>query len=258
ERDKSRPIQYERAVADEKSFASEWNTDIINPMYPTPENMAVYAETHTHPERPFIMCEYAHAMGNSLGNFKDYWDLIRGNKHAFQGGFIWDFVEQGLKEVTSKGDTIYAYGADYGPEDVPSDKNFMCNGIFAPDRSPNPHAWEMKKVYQNIHTDLISNKSIQVFNEKFFTDLSDVSLSWELIVDGVRKQRGEVSRLTVPPQHKQIIALPLRIPKNGEVFLNVEYRLKNDRPLVEKGHILASEQLLIRKGTEVPLAVRSQ
>lgn len=255
ERDKTRPIQYERAVANGKTFSAEWNTDIINPMYPTPENMIAYAEEHQHPDRPFIMCEYAHAMGNSLGNFKDYWDIIRGNKHAFQGGFIWDFVDQGLLKVTSKGDTIYTYGGDYGPEDVPSDKNFMCNGIFAPSRIPNPHAWEMKKVYQDIHTNLISIKSIQVSNEKFFTDLSDVSLSWELIVDGIRKQRGEIARLTVPPQHKQIIALPLRIPRNGEVFLNVEYRQKTDRPLVEKGHLLASEQLVIREKENSTLAV---
>jgi beta-galactosidase len=243
--DTSRPIQYEQGVANYNTFATQWNTDVINPMYSTPENMKQYAATRTVTEKPFIMCEYSHAMGNSLGNFKDYWDLIRGNKHAFQGGFIWDFVDQGLLKITAKGDTIYAYGGDYGPANVPSDNNFMCNGIFHPNRRPNPHAWEMKKVYQSIHTKWKGNNSIEIYNENFFTDLSNLKLVWELVVNGVRKQSGEVSSINVQPTQSTTITLPLQVTANGESFVNIAYRLKQAQPLVPAGHIVAEEQLAV-------------
>ena len=117
QRDPSRPIQYERAVQ-YRDYSVEFDTDIVNPMYPSPESMVEYAQNNPEPAHPFIMCEYAHAMGNSMGNFKDYWDIIRTHHKQFQGGFIWDFVDQGLQEVTADGDTIYTYGGDYGPGKV--------------------------------------------------------------------------------------------------------------------------------------------
>lgn len=243
--DTTRPVQYEQGVANNTSFASEWNTDVINPMYPTPDNMKTYAANHAVTERPFIMCEYAHAMGNSLGNFKDYWDLIRGNKHAFQGGFIWDFVDQGLLHVTAEGDTIFMYGGDYGPASVPSDNNFLCNGIFHPNRRPNPHAWEMKKVYQNIHTRWKGNNNIEIANEHFFTGLLNVKLYWELVVNGVRKQSGEVNAIDVPPQRSATITLPVQVPRAGEAFINISYRLKQAELLLPAGHVIAEEQLAV-------------
>ncbi len=242
-RDTTRPIQYERAVTNNQNFAAEFNTDVINPMYPTPESMVRYAKDNSNPGRPFIMCEYAHAMGNSLGNFTDYWNIIRENKHAFQGGFIWDFVDQGLLKITPKGDTIYTYGGDYGPADVPSDNNFNDNGLFYPDRNPNPHAWEMKKVYQNIETKLAANNSISVYNENFFKDLSDVRLEWEVVVDGKRTQSGILDDINVLPHTTKEFKLPVQTPASGEAFLNVVYKQKEDHLLVPENHIIAYEEM---------------
>ncbi|WP_223808926.1 glycoside hydrolase family 2 TIM barrel-domain containing protein [Rufibacter hautae] len=259
-RDASRPVQYERAVADYKTFTWEWNSDIIVPMYPTPEGMAAYAKANPTPERPFIMCEYAHAMGNSLGNFTDYWQLIRENKHAFQGGFIWDFVDQAFQDVNAAGDTIYTYGGDYGPKDrgVPSDKNFNCNGIFYANREPYPHAWEMKKVYQDVHSTLVNPTTIAVYNEKLFTGLENVKLEWELVVDGVKKKSGEITKLEVGPQKTTQVKVPVKLPTSGEAFLNLTYKLKKAEPLVPAGHIIAKEQLTLRKSSPQQLALRGQ
>lgn len=242
-RDTSRPIQYEQAVADYSSFATQWNSDIINPMYPTPANMLRYSQEHPSPSRPFIMCEYAHAMGNSLGNFKDYWDIIRKNKNSFQGGFIWDFVDQGLRKITPAGDMIYAYGGDFGPANVPSDNNFLCNGLFNPDRKPNPHAWEMKNVYQAIHTKWEGNNKISIYNENFFKDLSNVRMDWAVIVDGTTKLAGKLDDVNVAPHATKQFTLPLDSFSNGEIFLNVVYRQKGYDPLIPEGHVLAWEQL---------------
>ncbi len=236
----TRPVQYEPAV---HGIEAEFNTDIINPMYPGPDELLTYAKKNPDPARPFIMVEYAHAMGNSLGNFKDYWNIIRENKKDFQGGYIWDFVDQGLLKVTDKGDTIYTYGGDYGPKDVPSDNNFNDNGVFYPNRQPNPEAWEMKKVYQNIHTKLVGKNVVSVYNENFFKDLSDVKLEWQIVADGEEKQSGTVADINVLPQATKEITLPLQIPDTGEVFLNITYKLKEQNPLLEKDHIVAQEQL---------------
>jgi len=238
--DSSRPVQYERAVVG--SFKTEFNTDVVNPMYPTLSSMLEYARKNPHPNKPFIMCEYAHAMGNSLGNFKDYWDIIRGNPKIFQGGFIWDFVDQGLLKITEKGDSIFAYGGDYG-KDLPSDNNFMCNGIFHPNRNPNPHAWEMKKVYQNIHTTLVNATTIAVYNENYFNDLSDFGLEWNVTVNGFVKQSGKIDKLEVKPHAKAEIVLPLKVQPEGEAFLNVVYKQKSAKLLIPAGAVMASEQL---------------
>jgi beta-galactosidase len=244
QKDHSRPVQYERAVSEYTHFTTEFNTDIDNPMYPYPSQMLDYAKNNPQPKKPFIMCEYAHAMGNSLGNLKDYWDIIRGNPNHFQGGFIWDFVDQGLQKITTSGDTIYAYGGDYGVN-LPSDNNFMCNGLFYPNRNPNPHAWEMKKVYQNIHTSLIDKNTISIYNENFFNDLSDIRLEWNLAVDGIVKQSGVIDQLNVKPRASQEIKLPIQMPVIGEVFLNVVFKRKTEKLLVPSGFIVADEQLLL-------------
>jgi beta-galactosidase len=243
QRDVTRPVQYERAVSSYQSFSTEFNTDIDNPMYPDPSSMEAYARHNPHPAKPFIMCEYAHAMGNTLGNFKDYWDIIRGNPNQFQGGFIWDFVDQGLKKITDKGDTIFAYGGDYGPKGTPSDNNFLCNGVFYPNRNPNPQAWEMKKVYQDIHTRLINSNTISVYNENFFKDLSDVRMEWNVIVNGTIRQSGKLDDVNVLPHATREFTIPVKIPKEGEVFLNVIYRQKQEKNLIPVNHIVAEEQL---------------
>lgn len=245
QRDTIRPVQYERAVSNYGTFSTEFNTDIVNPMYSHPGSMIEYAKNNPHPEKPYIMCEYAHAMGNSLGNFKDYWDIIRGNPKQFQGGFIWDFVDQGLKKITDKGDTIFAYGGDYGPKGTPSDNNFLCNGLFYPNRNPNPHAWEMKKVYQNIHTKLVKNNIISVYNENFFTDLSDIRMEWKLLVDGVVKQSGSLADINVLPHATKEFTLPVKVPKEGEVFLNIVFKQKQEKNLIPKDHVVAEEQLFV-------------
>ena len=245
QRDTIRPVQYEQAVVNYNNYATVFNTDIINPMYCLPSRMVEYAKNNPHPSKPFIMCEYAHAMGNSLGNFKDYWDIIRGNPKQFQGGFIWDFVDQGLKKVTDKGDTIFAYGGDYGPAGLPSSNNFVCNGIFYPNRKPNPHAWEMKKVYQNIHTLMADKNTISVYNENFFTDLSNIYMEWNVTVNGSIKQSGTVTDVNVMPHSIKEFIIPLKVFSEGEVFLNVVYKQKKEKLLVPGNHIVAEEQLLV-------------
>lgn len=247
--DTTRFVQYEGAVSSNSTlYLKERNTDIMCPMYSSPQSMLKYLKNNPEPKMPFIQCEYAHAMGNSMGNFKDYWDIIRGNKKHFQGGFIWDFVDQALLKVKPNGDTIYTYGGDYGPKGTPSDNNFLCNGIFFADRRPNPHAWEMKKVYQNILTEKATGNNIRIFNENFFSDLSNVRLIWEIQQDGNVIQSGKVENLSVLPQQVQEISLPYNLPaKGGEIFLNVYYHQKQARDLIPANHLIAMEQLLLSK-----------
>lgn len=239
----SRPVQYEQAISGKKDWVMDPNSDIIAPMYASLDGMLEYRDKTPQPVHPFIQCEYAHAMGNSLGNFKDYWDLIRGNKKHFQGGFIWDFVDQAFEKINANGDTIYAYGGDYGPANVPSDKNFLCNGIFFANRRPNPHAWEMKKQYQNIWTTKADANAISVYNEQFFKDLGDVKLIWEVVSDGVKVQGGEIETLSIGPQQTVKMNIPYQVPAQGENFLNVYYIQKVERNLVPVGHLVALDQL---------------
>lgn len=245
ENDATRPVQYEKAVNNYNTYSTDENTDIVNPMYSMPDKMLAYAKNNPQPVKPYIMCEYAHAMGNSLGNFKDYWDIIRGNPKQFQGGFIWDFVDQSLIKITEKGDTIFAYGGDYGPAGTPSDNNFLDNGLFSPLRKPNPHAWEMKKGYQNIHTTLVNSNTISIYNENFFVDLSDVRMEWMVTVNNDLIHLGEIVNLRVPPHTTKEFTLPIGELKAGEAFLDVVYLQKMDKLLVPKDHVVAEEQLAL-------------
>jgi len=242
-RDSTRPIQYERAVADYRTLTWDWNSDIVCPMYPSPAAMLAYVKINPSPQRPFIMCEYAHAMGNSLGNFKDYWDVIRANKHAFQGGFIWDFVDQCFQRVNAKGDTVYTYGGDYEPKEAITDWNYASKGIFYANRTPYPHAWEMKKLYQDIHSKLAGEQKIKIYNEKFFTDLSNVKLNWEIISNGKKVQAGQINNLDIKPQDSAIISIPYKKELAGETFLNLSYSTKSAELLIPKDHVVATEQL---------------
>lgn len=250
-RDKSRPIQYERATAgawDGKDLKFEWDSDIIDPMYSSPNKMEEYIIANPNPSRPYIQCEYAHAMGNSMGNFKDYWDVIRKYPN-FQGGFIWDMIDQSVYKTQPDGTKIFAYGGDFGPKDVPSDNNFLDNGVFNPERKPNPHAFEMRNVMQNILTswDNKATATIKVYNEFSFKDLSNVSLHWTLILDGIKQDTGVIDYLAIDPTQSKTYTLPIKLgdKKFQEAFVNISYQLKQDEPFLPKGFEIATEQLTL-------------
>lgn len=243
QRDSSRPVHYSNGMGGyvNPDPAIKNNSDINCSAYPSPGNMESYAKNTPNPSRPTITCEYAHAMGNSLGNFKEYWDAIRAYPHALQGGFIWDFADKSLLKITEKGDTIFTYGGDYGPRGVPSDGIYLDNGIFNPLRNPNPQAWEMKKGYQNIQTKLVGKNKISIYNENFFKDISDIRLEWEVIANGEQKQSGILEDINVPPQTVKEFTLPIKFP-TGEVLLNLTYKQKNAHLLVPADHVVAIEQ----------------
>ena len=248
-RDKSRPIQYERATVggwDGKTLKFDWDSDIIDPMYSSPNKMEEYIEAIPNPTRPYIQCEYAHAMGNSMGNFKDYWDVYR--KHPnFQGGFIWDMIDQSVYKTLPDGTRILAYGGDFGPKDVISDNNFVNNGVFTVERKPNPHAFEMRNVLQNILTswENASTATIKVYNEFSFKDLSNVSLHWKLVLDGKDDISGVIDNLEINPNESKSYTLPINLDGKQfkEAFIDVTYHIKQDEPFLPKGFEIATEQL---------------
>lgn len=235
--DPTRPVQYERADR-------EWNTDIYCPMYFTPSQIEAYAKS-PDADKPLILCEYAHAMGNSLGNFIDYWNIIEAYD-KLQGGFIWDWVDQGLAATTPEGKHFWAYGGDYGPEGTPSDDNFLINGIVFPDRRVKPHTAEMKHVYQNIKFSPVDlqNGLIAVKNANYFISLGEYDFKYEVTAGGERVARGKFSLQTAPMQTDTVkIKLP-RIQKNGrEYFLNITATQKNDKGLIPAGHEVATGQI---------------
>jgi beta-galactosidase len=237
-RDPSRPVQYERAEL-------RPHTDIYCPMYASIEEMLKYASTKQ--ARPLIQCEYAHSMGNSTGNLRDYWDAIESHDQL-QGGFIWDWVDEGFAAKTAKGEPFWAFGGDYGPPDVPSDQNFCCNGLVAPDRTPHPALNEAKKVYQYVKivpADLAAGR-IELRNRYGFMALDRFDLDWEITADGTVLNSGKVERPAVAPGAAKVVrlAVPKFQPKPGvEYFLNVSLRTRDDWAGVPKGHVVAAEQM---------------
>lgn len=240
--DKTRPVQYEQAHGN--AF-----TDVYCPMYLDYNRSENYSKDESK-NKPLIQCEYAHAMGNSQGGFKEYWDLIR-KYPKYQGGFIWDFVDQSLRKTGKNGVEIYAYGGDYNKYDA-SDNNFLNNGIISPDRKPNPHAHEVKYYYQSIWAEPIDLQKgiISVFNENFFTDLSAYYLDWELLCGGKTVQRGTDNNLKTAPQKTENVKLNYDLSKvnqKKEVLLNVSFRLKNATKLLPAGFEVAHRQMAITK-----------
>ena len=236
--DPSRFVQYEQAGKSGK-------TDIYCPMYLGYERCAEYSED-TSMKKPLILCEYAHAMGNSMGGFKEYWDLVR-KYPKFQGGFIWDFVDQSMRWTGKNGKTIYAYGGDFNRFDA-SDNNFCNDGLISPDRIPNPHAYEVKRLYQNIWTTLSDGdkSEVEIYNENFFRDLSAYYLEWELLKNGEVIRTGRVENLEVAPQQKAKITLDWgKIDANAEWLLDVSYKLKNREGLLPAEYEVASNQLTL-------------
>ena len=249
--DKTRPVQYEQARRGE-------GTDIFCPMYYSVAASEKYAKDPNSP-MPLIQCEYNHTMGNSGGNLSDYWDLIR-KYPILQGGFDWDFVDQALHRNIVKPMSIlpykmnneelrkieYCYGGDYNKYD-PSDNNFNCNGIIGPDRQMNPHAYEVAYQYQNIWAKMVNAETgeVSVHNENFFRDLSNYALAWRLEEDGVETQNGTIADLDVPAQQTKNFTIPYDKSKikGKEVFLNIDFRLKEAEPLLTAGQVMAYAQL---------------
>lgn len=260
EMDPSRPVHYERSF-DYKDGKNSPNTDIACPMYFRYAQCEEYATSN--PEKPLIQCEYAHAMGNSMGGFKEYWDLVRKYPH-YQGGFIWDFVDQAQKwpvDPSCGSDHVFIYGGDMNDYD-PSDNSFCCNGVIAADRSLHPHAYEVAYQYRSILTsaepaDAVAGK-VNVYNENFFIDLSRYMLEWDVEVDGVRVLAGVESSLDAAPQETVTIELGFDetalMQASGysdlsahDVYLNVRYILKRADGILPAGTEVAYDQITINE-----------
>lgn len=239
--DKTRAVQYEQAGTNEY-------TDIFCPMYYSYESCENYSKGDI--DKPLIQCEYAHAMGNSQGGFKEYWDLVR-KYPKYQGGFIWDFVDQSARWYTKDGKEFYGYGGDFNRYDA-SDNNFQNNGLISPDRVPNPHAHEVGYIYQNIWVKPVDLQKgeISIYNENFFRDLSDFYAEWQLLANGEVLQSGIINDLKVGPQ--QTVNQKLNYTLDNicpckEVLLNVAFKLKNTETLLPAGFAVAQQQLSVRE-----------
>ena len=239
ERDKSRPVQFEQAGED-------WNTDIVCPMYPRISDMKRYAENKTK-TRPHIMCEYSHAMGNSNGNFQEYFDIIRSSPHM-QGGFIWDWVDQGYKQTDKSGNVFWAYGGDLGSYNLHNDENFCSNGLIAANRTPHPGLFEVKKVYQDIlfSTKDISTGVINISNRFNFTNLNQYDFAWTLTKNGTVVHTGTFNVDVAPHTNKEVkLAFPAdKLLEAGEYFISVYTNIsaRSTTEMLPVAHEIAREQ----------------
>lgn len=248
--DSSRPVQYERAGRDR-------NTDIYCPMYLGVEGAIRYATSN--PDRPLIQCEYAHAMGNSIGNFKEYWDAVR-KYPAYQGGYIWDFVDQAISWPVNKEGTdhIFAFGGDFNDHDA-SDGSFNCNGVIAADRTYHPHSYEVRYQYRSILTtpaSLEGDIKVNVYNENFFINLDRYRMEWSVEAEGQRILTGIVEKIDAAPG--QTVTVPLGITLDqikeaaaeqcccaDDIYLNVNFVLKKKDGLLPAGSIVSYDQIAI-------------
>jgi beta-galactosidase/beta-glucuronidase len=243
--DPDRIIHYEGTVS---QGSQNWKrghlaSDLCPPMYPQISDIIAYAEDPTN-DRPFIMCEYAHAMGNSVGNLKEYWDAIEGY-HGLQGGFIWDWIDQGLTKTDENGVEYWAYGGDFG--DTINDKNFCINGLVFPDRTPHPSLVEFKKLIQPLAVnavDILQGK-IEIQNKYDFSTLENLVGTWSITVDGVVQQNGTLPKLTTSPGKTTLLTIPFKEPDlfhGSEAFLNLRFALRGDVLWADGGHEIAWEQ----------------
>lgn len=258
QRDPSRPVQYEQAQ--ETAF-----TDIVCPMYASPQHLIAY-EAATDKTRPLIQCEYAHAMGNSTGDIWAYWRPIYAGARRLQGGFIWDWVDQGMRAPipasrkieymenpksaprSSRGGTFYAYGGTFGPSSMASDGNFCCNGLVDPDRNPHPGLAEVKKVYQPLQFTVV-DAAAGKFSVKNWADFlaaeSWLRGEWRLVAEGRTLQSGEITGLHVSPREQQEVTLPFKpftAQPGVEYFLEVSFRIQKELPWAPAGHEVAWDQ----------------
>jgi beta-galactosidase len=247
-RDSGRSVHYERA-------GKKSHVDIVSPMYAGLSYLKKYANEKQ--DRPLILCEYAHSMGNSTGNLQDYWDVIE-QYDQLQGGFIWDWVDQGLVKSDESGEKYWAYGGDFGDDDVPSDGNFCINGLVNPDRSIHPAMWEVKKVYQNIKILPIKLNmgDFKIMNKFFFTNLNEFIINWEIKSLGKVIEKGKIENLNVKPGNDTIIKISLFAIKkklSKESYINFSISTKEKSDLIPENHTIAVEQfrLPIRTNVEI-------
>ncbi len=235
----NRPVCYERAEF-------EWNTDMIVPQYPSDDWFKQFGENS--PGRPVCPSEYCHSMGNSTGSLDLQWDYIYKYDHL-QGGFIWDWVDQALAKYDENGDfKFWAYGGDFG-ENMPSDGNFVCNGLIGPDREPHPGLAEVKYVYQNVKftSDDPASGKYNIFNRFYFTDLSGYDVRYTVLADGKPVRKGKLRFDTQAQQGEDFIVKLPRLRKSKEYHINFDVVTREEAPLLEKGHVIATEQFLLKK-----------
>jgi beta-galactosidase/beta-glucuronidase len=241
EYDTTRPIHYESVLRYPTLPTAP--VDMVSTMYPTIERL-IELGTNPNDTRPVVMCEYAHAMGNSVGNLKEYWDAIESHDRLI-GGFIWDWVDQGLEQVTPEGVKWYAYGGDFG--DNPNDSNFCINGLIAPDRQVHPALYEYKKVIQPVRVEAVDALAgnFMVSNKNFFVDLSYLDIAWKLEADGIVLQSGKLPDLLTPPGKNTLLRVPFSQPElqpGTEYWISLHFSLKNNTTWAPAGHEVAWEQ----------------
>jgi beta-galactosidase len=250
--DPSRPIQYEQA-------AHGKSTDIFCPMYYGYEDCEKYAKNN--PDKPLIQCEYAHAMGNSQGGFKEYWDIIRRNP-KYQGGFIWDFVDQSVHHKNAQGIDIPGYAGDFNKYDSNEDQNFCNNGLISFDRRYNPHAYEVGYYYQSIWVTPVdlSKGTVSVYNENYFRNLDSYVMEWKLLANGQVVETGIVNDLKVSASQKADVKINYStegISKDKELVLNIAFKLKKAEQLLPAGFVVASNQLVINAYSKKAVEVKN-
>ncbi len=279
--DPTRPLHYEGATShftqltrdenldltagfDEEAYRrAGWKaghrvSDVYANMYPGVDHIVAYAQDPAN-TRPLIMCEYAHSMGNSTGNLKEYWQAIE-NNHGLQGGFIWDWVDQGLLKVDENGTEYWAYGGDFGDEI--NDVNYCINGLIWPDRTPHPAMYECKKIFQPVAITAkdLAQGQIEITNKRYFSTLSDLIISWEVMSGGEILQRGELAPLDIPAGTSQLVTLPFKTPApdpGAEYFLTVRFTLAEATRWAEPGHEVAWEQFNLPVEVSEPDALKA-
>ncbi|PKQ61037.1 glycoside hydrolase [Labilibaculum filiforme] len=226
--------------------------DVLSRMYPDLSQLVGMAKS-AHITRPIIMCEYMHAMGNSIGGLSDYWEEIR-NRPNLIGGFIWDMVDQGIEKTTEKGEKFYAFGGDFG--DIPNDENFCLNGVFASNRTPNPHAWECKHVFQPVVFEDadVKNGQVRILNKFNFTNLNQYEIRWALSEDGKALQSGILPEQDIDAYASSVVTIPfkaLNFKSDAEYWLRVSLHEKKDRLWCKQGYEIASNQIVLKEREEV-------
>lgn len=268
--DPSRPIHYEGAVWSrhdgQPKTTFPWDkgyrvTDLICPMYASPTAIREWVDSKGHPDqtRPLILCEYSHAMGNSNGGLADYFDLFE-NAPGVQGGFIWEWIDHGLKRTTEDGKEYWVYGGDFG--DQPNDANFVCDGLVWPDRKPHPGIFEFKKLAQPVGFKLGRGNKLEVTNKDYFRSLGWLTGEWKLLVDGISVADGKLTIPAVKPGEKAALSwkLPARKFAGSEIALFVQVRAKEKQSWCDAGHIIGWELLALPKALlakPAPIAPKS-
>ena len=251
--DPTRPLHYEGAIS--RWMGESWEkgrgvTDIVCPMYATIDHIVEWAQQATDDPRPLILCEYSHAMGNSNGSLSDYWAAFERHK-GLQGGFIWEWLDHGIRTTDAQGRAFWAYGGDFG--DTPNDANFVCDGMVWPDRAPHPALFEHKYLAQPIRATLenAATGTVRITNRQDFTDLQWLRGIWQLTLDGIAVRSGELPELTAAAGEEQLVQLDMgHIDALGELLLTLRFFQKEDTPWALAGHEVAWEQLELTQSVE--------